>query len=377
MTKLAVETLDNGSTIINMGPQHPSTHGVINFRLKLTGEIIETIDPNVGFLHRGLEKIAEMVPYTGYIPYTDRIDYVSAMFCNQGWCMAVEKLLGLEVPRRAEYLRAIACELNRIINHLLACGSLAMDCGAVTPFLHCIREREHVNDLMEKICGARLTYNYMRFGGVSCDYAPGLDKEILTFIDRFERFLPELNRLITDNEIFVNRLIHLGVIDADSAISYSLGGPNLRASGVDFDLRRDYSYSAYPELKFKVVTGNGYRGEVGDSFARYMVRIDEMSESAKIVRQAIEGLPEGEIQAKVSRNPSIAPGEIYSVVESNRGELGYYVVSNGTDRAFRARIRTGSYTAMSLLQKFVPGLMVADLVAFFGSLDVVAPEVDR
>jgi len=377
MTKLAVETLDNGSTIVNMGPQHPSTHGVINFRLKLTGEIIETIDPNVGFLHRGLEKIAEMVPYTGYIPYTDRIDYVSAMFCNQGWCMAVEKLLGLEVPRRAEYLRVIACELNRIINHLLACGSLAMDCGAVTPFLHCIRERERVNDLMEKICGARLTYNYMRFGGVSCDYAPGLDKDILTFIDRFDSFLPELNRLITDNEIFVNRLVHLGVIDADSAISYSLGGPNLRASGVDFDLRRDYPYSAYPEFKFRVVTGKGYRGDVGDSFARYMVRIDEMSESAKIIRQAIEGLPEGEIQAKVSRNPSIAPGEVYSIVESNRGELGYYVVSNGTDRAFRARIRTGSYTAMSLLQEFVPGLMVADLVAFFGSLDVVAPEVDR
>ena len=188
MTKLAIETLDNGSTIINMGPQHPSTHGVINFKLKLTGEIIETIDPNIGFLHRGLEKIAEIVPYTGYIPFTDRLDYVSAMFCNQVWCNAVEKLLNIQVPRRAEYLRVIACELNRIINHLLACGSIAMDLGAVTPFLHCIREREKVNDLMEKICGARLTYNYMRFGGVSCDYAPGLDKEILAFIDRFENF---------------------------------------------------------------------------------------------------------------------------------------------------------------------------------------------
>jgi NADH-quinone oxidoreductase subunit D len=377
MTKLAVETLDNGSTIINMGPQHPSTHGVINFRLKLSGEIIETIDPNIGFLHRGLEKIAEMVQYTGYIPFTDRIDYVSAMFCNQAWCMAVEKLIGIQVPRRAEYLRVIACELNRIANHLLACGSLAMDCGAVTPFLHCIREREKVNDLMEKICGARLTYNYMRFGGVSFDYLPGLDKEILTFIDRFENFIPELNRLITGNEIFIKRLIHLGVISADEAINYSLGGPNLRASGVDFDLRRDYPYSAYPEFKFNVITGDRYRGEVGDSFARYMVRIDEMIESAKIVYQAVEGLPEGEIQTKVPRNPTIATGETYTFVESNRGELGFYVVSNATDRAYRAKIRTGSFTAMSLLEKFSPGMMVADLVAFFGSLDVVAPEVDR
>jgi NADH-quinone oxidoreductase subunit D len=299
------------------------------------------------------------------------------MFGNQAWCMAVEKLLGIQVPRRAEYLRVIACELNRIINHLIACGTMAMDLGAFTPFLHGIREREKVNDIMEKICGARLNYNYMRFGGVSRDFMPGLDKEILAFLDRFENFLPEFNRLITANEIFVRRLIHIGVILPQMAIDYSLGGPNLRASGIDFDLRRDFPYSVYPEFKFRVVTGGKYRGETGDSFARYMVRIEEMEESAKIVRQAVEGLAEGEYQTKILRNPVVPAGEVYSHVESTRGEMGFHVISNGTDTAYRTKIRTGSFLAMSILSKIVPGMMVADLTACFGSLDVVAPEVDR
>jgi NADH-quinone oxidoreductase subunit D len=377
MTKLMVETLDTESTVINMGPQHPSTHGVIDLRLRLKGEVIEAIDPNVGFLHRAIEKISEMTQFTGFIPYTDRVDYLSAMFGNQAWCMAVEKLLGIQVPRRAEYLRVIACELNRIINHLIACGTMAMDLGAFTPFLHGIREREKVNDIMEKICGARLNYNYMRFGGVSRDFMPGLDKEILAFLDRFENFLPEFNRLITANEIFVRRLIHIGVISPQMAIDYSLGGPNLRASGIDFDLRRDFPYSVYPEFKFRVVTGGKYRGETGDSFARYMVRIEEMEESAKIVRQAVEGLAEGEYQTKILRNPVVPAGEVYSHVESTRGEMGFHVISNGTDTAYRTKIRTGSFLAMSILSKIVPGMMVADLTACFGSLDVVAPEVDR
>jgi len=271
----------------------------------------------------------------------------------------------------------IACELNRIINHLIACGTMAMDLGAFTPFLHGIREREKVNDIMEKICGSRLNYNYMRFGGVSRDFVPGLDKEILSFLDRFEKFVPEFNRLITGNEIFVKRLIHVGVIPRELAISHSLGGPNLRASGVDFDLRRDFPYGVYPEFQFKVITGGSYRGEAGDSFARYMVRIDEMLESAKIVRQAVEGLPEGDFQAKVSRNPKVPAGEVYSHVESTRGEMGFHVVGNGGEQVTRTKIRTGSFTAMSIIPKVVPGLMVADLTAFFGSLDVVAPEVDR
>ena len=377
MTKLMVETLDTESTVVNMGPQHPSTHGVINLRLQLKGEVIQAVDPHVGYLHRSIEKISELTQYTGFIPYTDRVDYLAAMFGNQVWCMAVEKLLGIQVPRRAEYLRVIACELNRIISHLIACGTMAMDLGAFTPFLHGIREREKVNDIMEKICGARLNYNYMRIGGVCRDFMPGLDKEILTFLERFENFIPEFNRLITGNEIFVQRLIHIGVIPGQLAIDYGLGGPNLRASGVDFDLRRDFPYSAYPEFKFKVVGGANSRGETGDSFARYMARIEEMEESAKIVRQAIQGLPAGEHQTKILRNPVAPPGEVYSRVESARGEMGFHVISNGTDTAYRTKIRTGSFLAMAILPKIVPGMMVADLTACFGSLDVVAPEVDR
>lgn len=374
---MMAETLDGESTVVNMGPQHPSTHGVINLRLQLKGEVIQAVDPHVGFLHRSIEKISELTQYTGFIPYTDRVDYLAAMFGNQAWCMAIEKLLGLQVPRRAEYLRVIACELNRIISHLIACGTMAMDLGAFTPFLHGIREREAVNDIMEKICGARLNYNYMRIGGVCRDFMPGLDKEILVFLDRFDDFLPEFNRLITGNEIFVKRLIHVGVIPAQMAEDYSLGGPNLRASGIDFDLRRDFPYSVYPEFKFRVVTGGNYRGETGDSFARYMVRIEEMEESARIIRQALEALPEGEYQTKILRNPVVPAGEVYNRVESARGEMGFHVISNGTDTAFRTKIRTGSFMAMSILPKIVPGMMVADLTAFFGSLDVVAPEVDR
>jgi NADH-quinone oxidoreductase subunit D len=368
---------DADSTVVHMGPQHPSTHGVINITLTLQGEIIVRADPQVGYLHRGIEKLAEITPYTGFIPFTDRVDYLSAMFCNQGWCMAVEKLAGITVPRRTEYLRVITCELNRLINHLISCGTTAMDTGAFTPFLHALREREKVNDLMEKICGSRLNYNYMRFGGVSRDFAPGLDKEILDFLDRFETFIPEFNRLITGNEIFIRRLVHVGVIPAGLAISHGLGGPNLRASGVDFDLRKNQPYSVYPEFKFRIPTGGAYRGEAGDSFSRYRVRIDEMTESARIVRQAVEGLPEGEFQARVPRNPVLPAGEVYSRVESARGELGYYLVSDGSDRAFRCKIRTSSFCAMTVIPVVAPGMMVADLTAFFGSLDVVAPEVDR
>ena len=368
----AVET-----TLVHMGPQHPSTHGVINLTLTLEGEIIVKADPQVGYLHRGIEKLAEATPYTGFIPFTDRIDYLSAMFCNQGWCMAVERLAGIEVPRRAEYLRVIACELNRLINHLISCGTTAMDLGAFTPFLHGIREREKVNDLMEKICGSRLNYTYIRFGGVCRDFSPGLDREILDFLDRFEKFLPEFNRLISGNEIFVRRLIHVGVIPAGLAVSHGLGGPNLRASGIHFDLRKNRPYGAYPEFQFKVPAGGSYRGEAGDSFARYQVRIDEMTESARIVRQAVEGLPGGDFQAKVPRNPAPPPGETYTAVESARGELGYYLISDGSDRAFRCKVRTSSFCAMTVIPIVAPGMMVADLTAFFGSLDVVAPEVDR
>jgi NADH-quinone oxidoreductase subunit D len=377
MTQLILENQHGETTMVNMGPQHPSTHGVINLRLVLQGEVITQIDPMVGYLHRGIEKISEMSTYPGIVPYTDRIDYLSSMFGNQAYCMAVESLLGVEVPRRAEYQRVIACELNRLISHLIAVGTMAMDLGAFTPFLHGIREREIVNDFMERICGSRLNFSYMRIGGVPRDFEPGLDKDILEFLDRFERWVPEFNRLITGNEIFVKRLVNLAIIKPEDAVSHSLGGPNLRASGVDFDLRRDFPYSAYPEFEFDVPLGTEYRGQTGDCYARYLVRIDEMLQSARIVRQAVEGMPEGDFRTKVPRKLAPPPGETYSKVESARGEIGCYLVSDGGTKPLRLKIRTGSFTAMTILPKIVPGLMVADLTAFFGSLDVVAPEIDR
>jgi NADH-quinone oxidoreductase subunit D len=362
---------------INMGPQHPATHGVINFVVETDGEIMRQAVPDVGYLHRGIEKLAELTTYPGFVPYTDRVDYLAAMFCNQGYVMAVEKLMGLEIPKRAEYLRVIACELNRIASHLVATGTMAMDLGAFTPFTHWIRERETINDLMEIICGARLTYNYMRVGGVSKDWTPDLPQRVRLFLDHFVPIIDEFDRLITNNEIFVQRLANVGVISPETAAAWSLSGPNLRASGVDWDLRRDEPYSAYPDFKFEVPLGKGFRGTVGDSYDRFVVRVLEMRESAKIVRQALDGLPAGEFRGKVPRVLKPPKGEVYSRVESARGEMGYYLVSEGGDKPARVKIRTGSFTACAAVEVVSPGLMIADLVALIGSLDVVAPEIDR
>ncbi|MBI5490770.1 MAG: NADH-quinone oxidoreductase subunit D [Deltaproteobacteria bacterium] len=361
---------------VNMGPHHPATHGVINFLLETDGEIIRKASPDVGYLHRGIEKLAESNLYIGTMPYTDRVDYLGAIFANHSWALAVEKLLGLAVPPRGEYCRVIASELNRIASHLIATGALAMDVGAFTPFTHWIREREKINDIMERICGARLTYNYLRFGGVARDIKPDVVDTIRLWLDHFEPILREFNRLISDNEIFVRRLADVATISAADAVGFGLVGPNLRASGVDFDLRRDAPYSVYPDLEFDVIVGKGFRGVVGDCYDRYWCRMLEMVESMKLLRQACDKLPEGEFWAK----PKVvkpAANEVYAAVESARGELGAYVIADGTDKPYRAKFRTGSYTGLSIIQHQSPGLMLADLVALIGSLDVVAPEVDR
>jgi NADH-quinone oxidoreductase subunit D len=361
---------------LNMGPHHPATHGVINFLLETDGEIIRRASPDIGYLHRGIEKIAEMNAYLGTMPYTDRVDYLGAIFANHTWALAVEKLLGIPVPARGEYCRVIASELNRIASHLIATGALAMDAGAFTPFIHWLREREKINDIMERICGARLTYNYLRFGGVARDIDQETIDIIRTWLDHFEPIIDEFNRLITTNEIFVKRLAHVAPISAADAVGYGLVGPNLRASGVDWDIRRDEPYSAYPELKFDVVVGKGWHGAVGDSFDRYYCRVLEIRESVKLLRQACDALPPGETWAK----PKVvkpAANEVYARTEAARGELGVYVISDGTDKPYRAKFRTGSYTAMSIIEHLSPGLMIADLVILIGSLDVVAPEVDR
>jgi len=379
MDKLILRRVDQNAEemILNFGPQHPSTHGVINFLVQTDGEVIRKAVPDVGYLHRGIEKIGEIVGYPGFMPYTDRIDYVAAMTANEGYALACEKLLKLEVPPRGQYLRAVAAELGRIASHLVSVGTMTMDIGAFTPMLHGIRERETINDLVEELCGARLTFNYARIGGVAFDMPEGWRDKVLKFLDHFDTFLPEFDRLISFNELYVKRLANVAVITHENAIEYGLAGPNLRGSGVDWDIRRDLPYGAYPNFKFDVVVGKGFTGTVGDAFDRYYVKCLEMAESSKIVRQALENMPEGEVCAKVPRKPKPEAGEATGRVESARGEIAYFVVSDGTDKAYRVRARTGSFMAMGICEDASPGLMIADLVALIASLDVVAPEIDR
>ena len=377
----AIHTEGNGfhteDMTLSVGPQHPSTHGVLRFVVKTDGEVIREAIPDVGYLHRSIEKIGEKVTWHGYVPYTDRADYLAAMFANQGFCMAAEKLGGIEVTRRGEFCRVIACELNRIASHLIAVGTFGQDIGAVTPFLHALRERETINDLMEMICGARLTYNYLRIGGVGYDITPETCDRITAFLDHFEPITDEYDRLLSYNKIYVERLANVAVITREEAFQYNIVGPNLRACGVKWDIRRDIPYSVYPELEFEVPIGTGERGTLGDCYDRYMVRVREIRESCKITRQALKMLPKGPAIAKVPRKFKPPAGEVYVRVEAPRGDMGYYVVSDGSEYPYRVRIRTGSFTAMGIIDKLSRGLMVADLIALIASLDVDAPEIDR
>jgi len=364
---------------LNMGPHHPSTHGVLRFIISSDGEIIRKAVPDVGYLHRSIEKIGERCTYPGYMPYTDRVDYVAAMFANECWASACEKLMNIEVPKRAQYLRVISCELNRIASHMIALGAMAMDIGAVTPFPWALREREFVNDLIEELCGARLTYNYHRIGGVSWDMPKGGADKVNKWLDHFEPMMDEFDRLITLNEIFVKRLANVAVITAKEAKDWGLVGPNLRASGVKWDLRKEDAYSVYPELDFEIPVGKGKYGTVGDSWDRFDLRCVECRESAKIVRQAlvkIDEHPEDDIVGKLPKK--LKPeGEAYARIESARGDMGCYVIGKGAEEPYRARFRTGSFTAMGIIEAKSPGLFLADLVALIASFDVVAPEIDR
>jgi len=364
---------------LNMGPHHPSTHGVLRFILKTDGEVISECKPDVGYLHRSIEKIGELCTYNGFMPYTDRIDYVAAMSCNFGWALAVEKLGSYPVTRRAELLRVITTELGRISSHLICVGAMAMDLGAVTPFPYALRERERVNDLLEEICGARLTFNFHRIGGVGWDMPAGWDTKVRKFVDSFDKIIDEFNRLITGNHIFIERLIDVVTIPPDDAIDFGLTGPNLRASGVDWDIRRDEPYSLYNELKFRVPVGTNDVGVIGDTYNRFTVRVEEMRECCGIIRQCLAMLPATAGEDPVPKPKTLKPpkGEIYMRTEAPRGELGMYVVSTGTDKPWRVRARTGSFTAMAAVQHVSSGIMIADLVALIASLDVVAPEIDR
>ena len=372
--RVCVETEE---MFLNMGPQHPSTHGVLRFILRTDSEIIDECEPDIGFLHRGIEKLAEGLTYSQFMPYTDRLDYLASMNYNWGWCLAVERLSGYEVTARAEYLRVIMAELCRIASHLIAVGALSLDMGASTPFTYNLREREYINDLFEELCGNRLLFNYYRIGGVSQDIPARWDQRCLKFLDYLTPRIKEFNDLISYQKIFIHRLIDIAVISAEDAISYGLVGPNLRASGVDWDLRRDEPYSIYPKLNFKVCIPSNLRGTLGDCYHRYWVRIWEMEESAKIIRQCLAGLPDGDIMSKVPKSIKLPKGELYFRTEAPRGEFGVHLVSDGGKSPYRVKIRTGSFSAMAIMKKAARGLMIPDLVALIGSLDIVAPEVDR
>jgi len=362
---------------LSMGPQHPSTHGVLRFVVRADGEVMKEALPDIGYLHRSIEKIAEKVGWHGFIPYTDRVDYVAAMFCNQGWAMAAERLAGIEVPKRGEYLRVIACEFNRILSHFLSVGSMAMDIGAYTPFIHAVREREYINNLIEELCGARLTFHYMRIGGCGWDLPPGWREKALAYVNRLEPMVDEYNQLISYNKVYTERLANVAVITAADAIDYNLVGPNLRGSGVKYDVRRNLPYSVYPELEFDIPVGTGELGTVGDCFDRYIVRINEIKESCKILRQALTQLPDGPVIGKVPRTLKPPAGDCYVRIESARGDMGWYVVSDGTAFPYRCKVRTGSFSAISIVPKVSRSLMIADLISVIASLDLVAPEIDR
>ena len=371
--RAAATQFDTDELVINMGPQHPSTHGVLRIVLKLDGERVIDADCVIGYIHRGIEKLSENRDWTQIILLTDRMDYVAAATNNLGYCQTVEKLMRIEVPRRARYLRTVLAELQRIASHCLWLGTHAMDIGAMTVLLYAFREREFVLDLFEEFCGARLTYNSMRIGGLPLDVPPGWDKKVLSFCDLMEGKLDDYETLLTNNRIWLRRTRDVGVIGADEAIGLGLCGPPLRGSGVPRDVRKDEPYAAYDELEFNVPLGTR-----GDTYDRYLIRMDEFRESIRIIRQAVEGLPEGPIMGKVPRLIKPPAGETYHAIESPKGELGYFIVSDGkSTNPYRFRVRPPSFCNLQGLKRLVKGHLVADVVALIGTIDIVLGEVDR
>ncbi len=371
------ETYSGDEMILNMGPQHPSTHGVLRVELLTDGEVVKQATPHIGYLHRCFEKHAENVDWQGVIPYTDRLDYVAAMNNALGYCLTVEKLMKLEVGERVSSIRIIMAELNRIASHLLAIGTYGIDIGTYTPFLHAFREREKILDLFEWVCGARLLYNYPWIGGVSHDLPEGFVSECRAFLDQFGTMLDETRRLLTENGIFIRRTAEVGIIPAGMAIDYGLSGPNLRGSGVAFDVRKDEPYLGYEDFEFDVVVGQGIYGPLGSCWDRYYVRMVEMEQSMRIIRQALERLPEEDVHAKVPKRVRVPKGDVFLRTETPRGELSYYIVSDGKPKPYRVKVRSPGFCAMSLFHEISEGALIADIVAIIGSLDIVLGEVDR
>jgi NADH-quinone oxidoreductase subunit D len=358
--------------LLNVGPQHPSTHGVFRIIVKIDGEIIREAIPVMGYLHRGTEKLAENLSYTQIIPYTDRMDYVSAMTNNYVLVHAVETMMQLEIPERAEFLRLIVMELQRIASHMVWWGTYLLDIGAMSPFLYAFRDREIIINLFNELCGARLTYNYMRVGGVKWDAPEGWLQKVKEFIPYMRGKLEEYNNLVSGNEIFLGRIKGIGKYDAETAIAYGLSGANLRSTGVKWDLRKDQPYSLYNRFEFDVPVRDS-----GDCYARYQIRLEEISQSLRILEQAVEQIPaEGEIMGKVPRVIRPAEGEAYSRIESPRGEIGCYIISRGKQEPFRIKFRRPSFVNLQILPKLLVGETMTNLITILGGIDIVVGEVD-
>jgi NADH-quinone oxidoreductase subunit D len=358
--------------VINMGPQHPSTHGVLRVKLKLDGEKVVGSECIIGYLHRGVEKIAEHRTYQQFAPYVDRMDYVAAVSNGLGYCEAVEKLMGVEAPPRARVIRTILTELQRIASHLVWLGTHAIDIGALTPIFYCFREREEILKIFEKYCGARLTTHAFRIGGLQYEAYDELEGDTERFCKDFATKVDEYETLLTENRIWLGRTKNIGVISAADAIAIGASGPVIRASGVKWDIRKAMPYAAYDQYKFEIPTGKN-----GDTFDRYMVRMEEMRQSAHICLQAIQNIPAGPIMARIGKVLKPPVGEVYHSIEAPKGELGYYIVSDATTQPYRVRIRPPSFINLQAFDAMVRGHLVADVVAIIGTLDIVLGEVDR
>ena len=364
--------LDANEIVINMGPQHPATHGVLRVILKLDGEKVLGTECIIGYLHRGVEKIAEHRSYGQFAPYVDRMDYVAAVSNGLGYCEAVEKLLGVEAPPRAKYVRTILTELNRIASHLLWLGTHALDLGAITPLFYCFREREEILKIFEAYCGARLTTHAFRIGGLQYELYDGFEEQVKAFCDFCPGKIDEYETLLTHNRIWLERTKAVGILNAEQAIDLGVTGPVLRASGVKWDIRKAKPYAAYEEFEFDIPTGTN-----GDTYDRYLVRVEEMRQALRIIRQAVSRIPTGPIMAKVPKVIKPAVGEIYHSIEAPKGELGYLVVSDGSTQPYRVRVRPPSFVNLQALDLMVRGHLVADVVAIIGTIDIVLGEVDR
>ena len=363
---------EEGEFVINIGPQHPSTHGVLHLKVWLDGETVKKVQPHLGFIHRSIEKMSESLSYRNFIFATSRMDYLAAHINNEACALTVEKGLQLEVPDRAKYIRTILAELTRLQSHLLWWGCTGLDLGAVTPFFYAFREREFIMEIMEETCGARLTQNFMVPGGVMYDIHPNFQKRTKEVLTQIKSKFQEYDNIMTGNVIFENRTKGVGFLSKEDAISYGVTGPTARASGVSCDIRKLIPYSAYDQVQFDEILGTG-----GDCYARYMIRMHEMKQSVFIIEQLIDNIPEGEFQAKTKNVIKLPKGEFYQRVETPRGELGVFIVSDGAASPYRLKYRSPGFSNLSALPLMAKGGKIGDLVAIMSTIDLVIPDIDR